>query len=117
MVNPPSAPVFSQDGRWYWDGRQWISAISPDGRYRWTGTTWAPVRKMLLGDHANQSIACAIIGLLCGLMFPFGIYAGYKAYQELPHKRTQAIVGMVLNTAGCGLLVLSILYRLATIGR
>jgi hypothetical protein len=68
---------------------------------------------MLFGDHANQSIASAVIGLFCGFFFLFGLWAGYKAYQELPHKRTQALVGMILNGVGCGLLLVSILYRVA----
>ena len=33
-------PMLSGDGRWWWDGRRWISAISTDGRWRWTGDTW-----------------------------------------------------------------------------
>jgi hypothetical protein len=102
---------FSQDGRWYWDGQQWVSTLSPDGKYRWTGKAWAPVRKMFLGDHANQSIASAVIGLLCGLFFPFGLYAGIKAYQELPWKRTQAIVGIVLNSVGTFLWVVLLIIR------
>jgi hypothetical protein len=31
----------------YWDGRQWVSTVSPDGRSRWNGTTWVP------GSHAH----------------------------------------------------------------
>jgi hypothetical protein len=26
----------------YWDGRQWMSTLSPDGRSRWNGTGWVP---------------------------------------------------------------------------
>ena len=106
-------PQFSPDRNWWWNGSQWISILSPDGRHRWTGTAWVPVRKMFLGDHANQSIACAVIGLLCGLFFPFGLWTGWKAYQELPWKRTQATVGMILNGAGCGLWIATVMYRLA----
>jgi hypothetical protein len=25
---------------YYWDGRQWMSTLSPDGRTRWNGTAW-----------------------------------------------------------------------------
>jgi hypothetical protein len=117
MIQPPAVPMFSADGHYWWDGRQWVPAVSPDGRFRWNGYAWLPVRKMLFGDHANQSIACAVIGLLCGLLFPFGLWAGYTAYQELPHKRTQALVGMILNGVGCGLVLVGILYRVITAGR
>jgi sensor c-di-GMP phosphodiesterase-like protein len=112
-----STPQFSNDGKWYWDGRQWVSAVSPDGKYQWTGTAWTPVKKMLFSDYANQSIACAVIGLLCGFMFLFGLYAGVRAYKDLPWKRTQAIVGIVLNTVGCVLLVMLLTFRAAGLGR
>jgi hypothetical protein len=69
------------------------------------------MRKMIFGDFANQSIAAAIIGIFCGLFFPFGIYAGYRAYQELPWKRTQATVGLILNTAGLAVWMVSLAYK------
>jgi hypothetical protein len=36
----------SEDGLYYWDGRQWISTLSPDGRSRWNGYAWVPVAPM-----------------------------------------------------------------------
>jgi hypothetical protein len=36
----------SQDGLYYWDGRQWISTLSPDARSRWNGYAWVPVASM-----------------------------------------------------------------------
>jgi hypothetical protein len=36
----------SEDGLYYWDGRQWISTLSPDGRARWNGNTWVPMASM-----------------------------------------------------------------------
>ena len=36
----------SEDGFYYWDGRQWISTLSPDGRSRWNGYAWVPVTPM-----------------------------------------------------------------------
>jgi hypothetical protein len=114
---PGAPPQFSGDHLWWWDGYRWTSIVSPDGRYRWTGTAWVPMRKMLFGDFANQSIAAVVIGIFCGLFFPFGIYAGYRAYQELPWKRTQATVGIVLNSIGFVLWLLSALYKLSVAGR
>jgi uncharacterized membrane protein YuzA (DUF378 family) len=35
---------FTDDGLYYWDGAQWVSALSPDGRYRWNGSSWIPVQ-------------------------------------------------------------------------
>ena len=103
---------FSSDGSWWWDGQQWVAAISPDGRHRWNGTSWKPARKMLGGDYASQSIICAVAGLFCFAAFPFGLYAGIRAYRDLPWKRTQAIVGVALNSVGCSLLVAVLLLRI-----
>jgi hypothetical protein len=36
----------SEDGFYYWDGRQWISTLSPDGRSRWNGHAWVPAAPM-----------------------------------------------------------------------
>jgi len=36
-------PQISEDGKWYWDGSQWQSLLSPDGASMWNGTTWVPV--------------------------------------------------------------------------
>ena len=36
-------PPLSWDGMHYWDGRAWVSTLSPDGRYRWDGRSWMPV--------------------------------------------------------------------------
>lgn len=33
----------SEDGLYYWDGRQWVSTLAPDGRFRWNGSAWVPV--------------------------------------------------------------------------
>ena len=33
----------SGDGLFYWDGKQWVSALSPDGHHRWDGSSWVPI--------------------------------------------------------------------------
>ena len=35
-------PQISEDGKWYWDGSQWKSLLSPDGRSVWNGRAWVP---------------------------------------------------------------------------
>jgi hypothetical protein len=50
-------------------------------------------------------------------MFLFGLYAGVKAYRDLPWKRTQAIVGIALNAAGCVLLVVLLAFRVSGLSR
>ena len=39
-------PKVSADGLYYWDGRQWVTTLSPDGRSRWDGSRWVPVQHM-----------------------------------------------------------------------
>lgn len=68
-------------------------------------------RQLPLGDYANQSIACVFLGLLCGLAFVLGLVAGYIAYRDLPRKRTQALVGMILNAIGIGLWIVFLAAR------
>ena len=40
-----SGGQYSADGRWLWDGQNWVAAdsLSPDGRWRWDGVGWQPV--------------------------------------------------------------------------
>jgi hypothetical protein len=33
----------SADGLYYWDGKQWLTTLSPDGRSRWDGSRWVPL--------------------------------------------------------------------------
>ena len=68
-------------------------------------------RQLPLGDYANQSIACAVLGLLCGVAFILGLITGYLAYRDLPRKRTQAVVGIVLNSIGIGLWIVFLAAR------
>ena len=68
-------------------------------------------RQLPLGDYANQSIACVFLGLLCGLAFVLGLITGYLAFRDLPRKRTQAVVGMILNAVGIGLWIVFLAAR------
>ena len=42
-VQAPPSGQLSPDGRSWWDGLKWVSAISPDGAWRWDGKQWVPV--------------------------------------------------------------------------
>jgi TM2 domain-containing membrane protein YozV len=37
---PAGAGPLSADGRYWWDGYQWVPAMSGDGRWRWDGREW-----------------------------------------------------------------------------
>jgi hypothetical protein len=32
--------MLSQDGKWWWNGRRWVAAVTEDGLWRWDGTRW-----------------------------------------------------------------------------
>lgn len=36
-------PQFSNDGTWWWNGKEWIPSVSDDGRLRWNGARWIPL--------------------------------------------------------------------------
>jgi hypothetical protein len=49
-------PRLSADGLFYWDGKQWASALSPDGRHRWDGSSWVAIAlapPSVLAPHAG----------------------------------------------------------------
>jgi hypothetical protein len=38
---------------YYWDGRSWVTTLSPDGRHRWNGEAWVPMQVV---PHAQPGI-------------------------------------------------------------
>jgi ribosomal protein L40E len=44
-----AAPQYSADGKWWWDGQQWVAVVSPptqfsaDGKWWWNGRDWSAV--------------------------------------------------------------------------
>ncbi|HVH62537.1 MAG TPA: hypothetical protein VNA65_02945 [Candidatus Dormibacteraeota bacterium] len=70
-ANPPGQgqhpPTFSADGMWWWDGREWKSAISPDRLWRWNGQTWVPNRPEAArggGGGAAAAVAITVVGFV-----------------------------------------------------
>jgi hypothetical protein len=46
MSSPANTdPRMSPDGKWWWNGEAWISAISPDGLWRFDGKDWLPFQQ------------------------------------------------------------------------
>jgi hypothetical protein len=35
-------PCLSEDGQWWWDGEQWLAAVTADGLWQWDGGEWQP---------------------------------------------------------------------------
>lgn len=52
---------------WWWDGREWKSAISPDRLWRWNGQTWVPNRPEAArggGGGAAAAVAITVVGFV-----------------------------------------------------
>jgi hypothetical protein len=66
-VGQTGGPGFqvSPDGKWWWDGSAWRSALSPDGRLRWTGYAWvstsAGISRRLMALIAGSVVVVVIV--------------------------------------------------------
>ena len=86
-VSRGAPPQFSTDRQWWWDGHQWLSAVSPDGRYRWDGVAWlstdsaqtataGPARFVLQPDRATilkMGIRITGMSFTAALVFALGL--------------------------------------------
>ncbi len=58
----PARPVFSPDGFWWWDGREWRPAVSPDRLWRWNGQAWEPNRATpAAGTGTGAAVAITLV--------------------------------------------------------
>jgi hypothetical protein len=65
----------SPDGNYYWNGVEWIRAITPDGAWRWDGRAWRPAgRRTRPGARTAAVIASGVVvALLVVGLGMFGI--------------------------------------------
>ena len=54
-----TAGRFSDDGKWWWDGRQWSATLSEDGRWRWDGEKWQPTDATMPAMASGTLLASA----------------------------------------------------------
>ena len=108
VPQPPMGfrPV-SPDGRFYWDGYQWVSRppLTPDGRFYWDGHRWMPVafqsairpsRKPLLGWLGVGAAWVALILTISLLSMPMLLVGGLEVALPL----VMALAGLVLGSRG-----------------
>jgi hypothetical protein len=88
------APVgdVSPDGRWYWDGQRWVSAVTPDGAWQWNGVAWVAA----VAPPSN-SVAGGLLGKVPGFRSRVPWKMGVAAVAYL------AIAGIVLFSVGSAL--------------
>jgi hypothetical protein len=72
-VGQTGGPGFqvSPDGKWWWDGSAWRSALSPDGRLRWTGYAWV---------STSAGISRRLMALIAGSVVVVVIAVSVMAY-------------------------------------
>ncbi|MDQ6774448.1 MAG: hypothetical protein M3024_15955 [Candidatus Dormibacteraeota bacterium] len=57
---PTRATVLSRDGKWWWNGRRWLAAVSDDGLWRWDGQAWRPLLEF--APDRPRDMAAAVAG-------------------------------------------------------
>ena len=66
----------SPDGKWYWDGRSWLSAVSPDGKSRWNGTAWVAAQPLRRASYTNPwAIGAGVGGVAVAILVAVVIVA------------------------------------------
>jgi uncharacterized protein DUF3761 len=88
---------FSDDRKWWWDGKQWMSVTSDDGHWRWDGVAWQPVEYLPAAAAGTATGPPAANGFL----------------RQIPGFRTMTPWKIVLACAGYGL---AAFWLLAAIG-
>jgi len=78
---------FSDDQKWWWDGKQWMSVNSDDGHWRWDGVAWQPVESLAAAAAATAPGSSAANGFL----------------RQIPGFRTMTPWKIVLACTGYGL--------------
>jgi hypothetical protein len=64
----------SPDGKWFWNGQTWLSALSADGHWRWDGTNWAATRPVSVRKRWDAGIAW-LPGLRTGVAWKLPVIA------------------------------------------
>lgn len=104
---PKGFRPLSPDGRFYWDGYQWVSRppLTPDGRFYWNGHRWMPLglqsavrpsRKPLFGWLGVGAAWVALILTISLLSMPMLLVAGLEVAMPL----IMALAGFVLGSQG-----------------
>lgn len=68
----------SPDGRYYWDGQRWTSAISPDGAWRWDGRGWRAAGSTA-GRGARFTSMVAVVMTASLVLGVIGVYYAGRA--------------------------------------
>jgi hypothetical protein len=88
---------FSEDRKWWWDGKQWMSSTSADGRWEWDGTNWQPTSAVPM-QSASSAAGPTSAGFL----------------RKIPGFRSRRPRNMLLAGTGYGLAMIWLLSALAS---
>lgn len=94
MVGDPETQL-SADGSWWWDGGQWVPAVSEDGLWRWDGKAW---RLGIAADESDpQAVAAALDRLADERFTEGGHLLALRSHEWRP--RTDELARLVLEAA------------------
>lgn len=101
---------FSDDGLQYWDGGQWLSAVSADGSWRWTGTEWVANRPVIRSRWPRIfTIGSWVLAGLAIILVLFSLVGVVAFVGEQSRGDTSALGGL-----GAVLVFISVAVLLAT---
>src|SRR5438132_465738 len=53
--------TLSGDGRWWWNGRRWVPAVTDDGLWQWDGSRWQPTIDLAGQRAADLATTLALL--------------------------------------------------------
>jgi hypothetical protein len=110
----------SPDGRYFWSGRDWLSALSPDGRWRWDGYAWVGSTETATRPKPTRArILQALVGAwIAGVVVELFIYELWFSVTYTSSSGSEVVLrwGLV-STVLAGTIVVATLWWLIPIAR
>jgi len=107
----------SDDGSHYWDGTHWQPAVSADGRWKWNGEQWVanqtPSAHRMRQSFAIGTWVGAVVSVLLVLVCLVVFLTAIPAWIQGSHEAPGAIAGALLVVSFAVLLALPMGLRLA----
>jgi len=80
------AGELSPDRLFYWDGKQWVTAISADGAWRWNGVAWHPSPRPELSGRRQSGWLIALLVTAAIFIASIGIYYAVGAASHVAQR-------------------------------
>lgn len=80
------AGELSPDRLFYWDGTQWVSAVSADGAWRWNGVAWHPAPHPELSGRRQSGWLIAVLVTAAVFIASIGVYYAVGAASHVAQR-------------------------------